>query len=349
MRYEILDQLSSGDISTHAAVAADGTRVMVHFLPAEHSNDYMTRLDALPETLRRRVRAKADLAGIPVVVTDYLEAFESFLNWIDPQGERSSSGPPVAPREPEAEDSRSEGPGAFTRYFLVGDDKGAVPEAEAAGKASVSESAPPVTPPPEAPPNQPASAEIVEPEPELPSATEPSPPNPPGGTREFARLFGGAPAEPEKQDIGRAWKEPESLPGIASRGNDYLDRLGAARSTGGPSPPLPAEPVSPPEPPSFTPSESGPSEYSRFVASRRPPPPDAAPPIEPRQERSARSGAGQSRWPYLVGLAAIVLLTIAVIIVFALTSGGDPPPGEESPETPVEEPAAAPTPPEEGR
>lgn len=109
-RYQLLKKLVEGPVTTYLARASSGDRVMTHFLQGSHAAQLLDRLDALPEERRRHLRTVTDLDGTPVVVTDYLDDFDSFRSWTSASGS-------AAPETGDSEPAESDGPGEFTRLF----------------------------------------------------------------------------------------------------------------------------------------------------------------------------------------------------------------------------------------
>lgn len=144
-RYQLLKKLVDGEVVTYLARASSGDRVMTHFLQGSRPDELLAALDDLPEARRRRVRTVTNLDGTPVVVTDYLDGFDSFAAWTSgpgpaaPEASPATGGPSAAasaedvPPEsgstPEPPDAGPDGPGEFTRLFEAPD---AAPEAGAA-------------------------------------------------------------------------------------------------------------------------------------------------------------------------------------------------------------------------
>jgi hypothetical protein len=394
LRYEILNDLCSGEVATREAVSSDGVRLMVHYFNGgpQQAADVLACLTAIPGSVRGHIHLKAVVGGTPVLVTDYLKNFDSLGGWIGAQSsaewrvpgpprpdDRETERPP-APAEPEPrEAAEKEVPGDFTRLFVLG--------AQGADAGQTEAESPPPEPPLQPPPSsgsgqreaeslteaeQSASekseevtngvAEGVQEESEEAPVHESAPdaPRPTGGTSEFARLFGGTPVPSDKddsspgwgeQDLGAGWREQRSQSDsddpLAGSDEDYLQQLGAA-----PSPPAETEaqpdrapPPPSPAPPPFSPGKAGPSDYTRVVAGEAGP--DAEPPpVAPTQPGSTSSSSRSPRkWPYIVGLAAIIVITLALILFFALA--GRAPDSDGAEETPAPEEIVSP--PEEGR
>lgn len=114
-RYQILKRLTAGEISTFLARSRAGDRVMVHVLrtPPEATRDLLARVARLTGSRDRRVREVTRHRGTDVVVTDFLEEFESLEAWL-PGLETAREG---RAGEETPERSPSEDAGDFTRLF----------------------------------------------------------------------------------------------------------------------------------------------------------------------------------------------------------------------------------------
>lgn len=244
-RYQLLKKLVEGTVTTYLARASSGDRVMTHFLQGSHAAQLLDRLDTLPEERRRLVRTVTDLDGTPVVVTDYLDDFDSFRSWASGSDSDASAGAALTPdfaggedQAPEtggSEPAESDEPGEFTRMFEApGDDveaaSGGVERSDAEGAPEASESA--------TTPSEPGSDE-------------------PG---EFTLLF-------EAPAAGKGSEEDGS-----ARAED-----GSAAPEGGSVPPDAAEPTPDAVEPTPDAGEPGPGERDRPRAVDAEAPGDAAP------------------------------------------------------------------------
>lgn len=114
-RYQILTRLTQGDTSTFLARAANGDRVMVHVLetPPEETRDLLARVARLTGSRDRRVREVVRHRGVDVVVTDYLDDFDSLDEWLLAAGdEPGAEGAGEATQEADPAEA-----GEFTRLF----------------------------------------------------------------------------------------------------------------------------------------------------------------------------------------------------------------------------------------
>lgn len=205
-RYQLLKKLVEGTVTTYLARAASGDRVMTHFLQGSHAAQLLDRLDALPEERRRHLRTITDLDGTPVVVTDYLDDFDSFRSWTSGSGSDASAGaalPPdlagsegQAPETDGSERAESDGPGEFTRMFGAPGSDAEAASGDVAGSDAGAGSAPepsePATQPSEPPPE---SSE--------PGSDEPG---------EFTQLFEAPAAGGASEEEGSAPSDEEDVP-----------------------------------------------------------------------------------------------------------------------------------------
>lgn len=158
-RYQLLKKLVEGTVTTYLARAASGDRVMTHFLQGRHAAQLLDRLDALPEERRRHLRTVTDLDGTPVVVTDYLDDFDSFRSWTSSSGSET-------PETGDSEPAESDGPGEFTHLFEApGSDAGAAPDGVEGSDAGAGDTpqAPDSASKPSDPPSEPSEAGSDEP------------------------------------------------------------------------------------------------------------------------------------------------------------------------------------------
>ncbi|HEV2179049.1 MAG TPA: hypothetical protein VGR59_01955, partial [Gemmatimonadaceae bacterium] len=152
-RYQLLKPVADGKVRTLNALAvASGKVVMVHYLAGttDENNAVLARVRALPDTERLKVIETLDVEGHPVVVTQFLQGFESLDVWISshtPGGSAPSAGAAkqikVTMRRP---DEAQPQPGS-TQPIRAG--------GGGAGKVAPP---PPPAPPPVAPPPPPAAS-----------------------------------------------------------------------------------------------------------------------------------------------------------------------------------------------
>src|SRR5579864_5018155 len=84
-RYQLIKPVADGKVRTLNALAvATGKVIMVHYLvgSADENNALLARVRALPEIGRLKVIEILDVEGHPVVVTQFLQGFESLELWI---------------------------------------------------------------------------------------------------------------------------------------------------------------------------------------------------------------------------------------------------------------------------
>src|SRR6185312_6048862 len=219
-RYQLLKPVADGKVRTLNALAvATGKVVMVHYLvgTTDENNAMLARVRALPDVERLKVIELLDIEGHPVVVTQFLQGFESLDVWISSHT-RSAPAPGDGPakqikvtmRRPDETPSRA----GSTQPIRAG--------GGAAGKVA------PPSPPPVAPPPQAASATGAMTQPMAPPAPPPAPPvvppppppappaPKPNQAGEFTRLFnsmtGGPPATPSQPVSPARQAEPPFVP-----------------------------------------------------------------------------------------------------------------------------------------
>ena len=118
-RYQILKRLTGGDVPTFLARARGGDRVMVHVLqaPPDVTRDLLARVARLSGGRDRRVREVTRHRGTDVLVTDFLDDFESLEAWL-PELPAPGEGAEGAAAGPDGEQARgAEEAGEFTRLF----------------------------------------------------------------------------------------------------------------------------------------------------------------------------------------------------------------------------------------
>ncbi|HKT06872.1 MAG TPA: hypothetical protein VJR24_03160, partial [Gemmatimonadaceae bacterium] len=94
-RYQLLKPVADGKVRTLNALAiASGKVVMVHYLvgTTDENNAVLARVRALPEIERLRLIETLDVEGHPVVVTQFLQGFESFDVWMSSHTPGGSAG-----------------------------------------------------------------------------------------------------------------------------------------------------------------------------------------------------------------------------------------------------------------
>src|SRR2546430_7848946 len=98
------------DVRTYHALDAAGHIVMVHYLPG-HSADserLLALLDALIPADQMRIVERAEVDGAPVIVTQFIQGFETLPVWLQMKAaQRSRAAAPPASRAP----------GEFTQMF----------------------------------------------------------------------------------------------------------------------------------------------------------------------------------------------------------------------------------------
>ncbi|HSM04632.1 MAG TPA: hypothetical protein VK858_08410 [Longimicrobiales bacterium] len=319
-RYELIEQVTEGEIESHHALHHSGVVVMVHLVSGtEAFQDQVEQAvfevgGSPPEGQVLEVHRLGDRRAI---VTRFLMDFVSIQRWVgmdgaaapgdaDPPGAETPGPSPVhhapdAPEGPEpVADAPPEGAGEFTRMFQA-----ATPPAP---PTSDGPPLPPVSDAPPAPPRPDLSA--APPPPDVPEAPPPSMPAGEGdagrswpgeqgaGGGEFTRMFSRPEQEPAPPPAPPPppSAEPDATPPAADGAPGEFTRMfrppsmtPPAEGTGPDHPPGAAAPPPPPPPatPDATPPATGgaPGEFTRmFRPPSAPTPPaggtDAPPPPE---------------------------------------------------------------------
>src|SRR5690349_14755949 len=230
-RYQLIKPVADGKVRTLNALAvASGKVVMVHYLvgSTDENNAVLARVRALPDIERLKVVETLDVEGHPVVVTQFLQGFESLDVWMSshtPGGASAGAGAAkqikVTMRRPDAPQPRL---GSTQPIRAGGGGAGKVapppppppvapPPAAASATGSMTQpmaatpkappapppaapALPPPPPPPPAPPRPAAPPASVSPpiaapveKPAPPTPVAPPPPPPPAAPGEFTRIF----------------------------------------------------------------------------------------------------------------------------------------------------------------
>lgn len=326
--YQLLRQITRGDVQTHHALASTGAVVMVHVLRPdgiELKAELLGLIERLASEDRQRVLLVDDVDGTPFIVTRFLLEFSSLREWLEAAASSTDRAGPTAEPSPAA------GPGEFTRAF-----RAVAPAAPTSPEHPGLAAQPP--PQTTAPPGeftrifgapQPPAHSPVQPE-AVPPVQPPTRPAPPAGVPgEFTRVFGGPPPEATPP----IWPAPTSPTwGAPNPAEDYLARLsGAAGSSGEAPAPNPPEPSAPATPnPPAGPAAPAPGSWAFDLPGPPPPPPQQgeftriisgavsaprsapshpqvpAPPPVPAAPTPPQPGTVQPRMPHLPPPQAIV-------------------------------------------
>jgi hypothetical protein len=311
-RYKLLKQIAHGEGRSFTAQECASERaVLVHFLTEEgHPPDatVATLIDRLSPRDRSKILEILAVNLSTVVVTQFLEDFESFGTWL-----RSRL---AAPPEPAPEPSPQSPPplGEFTKLFE--------PPADSAASA-----------PPPPVPSMPA--------PSMPAASMSSPESPQGSFTELFRTPPEpkaspypipAPATPpvEIRSVRMRLGEPMPPPRPAAPLPSWPASFEPPQAPPLPKPMLPSrragEPIVKPPPreqlppPSPLPGWSGESDYTRQLRPAPPPgPADPAPPVvAPLPSAEPAAGGTRSLVPLLLVLNIVVIIATGLILYFAL-------------------------------
>ena len=276
-KYRLQQRLTQRGVASYHAVDSSGRVVMVHSLDSasreevDHVRGMIHQLNAAD---RKRILEILDVDGVPVIVTEYLQAFQALAPWLEvrtrgalaaptvptapskgpPRGEFTQLfGPAEIPKTPIVESPKSPTPtpagGEFTQLF------GAIGPAAADSHKTPEGPSTPLSPAPLAAPAPPAA-----------------PPPPTAG--EFTRLFGAIKDEP----AGAAPTEPTPGATPTPPAAEQPKIVVRWRDSAPPEPPPPAaakpqirwkasgtDEVAQPEPPApRAPSPKGPGDFTRL-------------------------------------------------------------------------------------
>jgi hypothetical protein len=316
-KFNLLKQITENGIRSFHAISAKGRVVMVHFLDGGvtgENRELLERLDQLDPGPREKVLEVTAVDESIVIVTKFIDGFESLPSWlgvgtageVTPHGAAPMSEPAaVPPADPPP------APGEFTRLFRAHVEDPATDDGDHADAApdpagTVPESRPAPAPSPSAPRTRPQTADgavefmpVLEPRPAASPAA--SPPGPQyGGSR---------------------------LPHSDAAPDAYLERLHRSAPTPAsdaprvsPAPPAPAPRrddtgiLPPPLLPSAPPTVGGGASRPPVETPPAPPAPatDPVPHVEPMPNRPPR------RVGPLAGLAVLVFLAIALSLLVLL-------------------------------
>jgi hypothetical protein len=235
--YQLLKQVTDGEVRTYHALAATGAVVMVHLLRpdnVEQARALLALINGLSPSRRDRILAITDVEGTPLVVSRFLLDFSSFREWLEKETTRAGAQRP----EPTT--------GVYERV------PGVPPVAPPTAAPSLSQqrtewpapARPGAATPPPAPPAPPMAA--------APPPAPPAPMKRPAGerdpqlTREFAAPHLTRPQEPEPPARAAPPRsEPEPEAGEFTR----MFRSVSPPPAAGPPPAAPGAPARPAAPP----------------------------------------------------------------------------------------------------
>ena len=113
-KYRLQKRLTQRGVASYQALDSSGRVVMVHSLDSapreevDHVRTLVHRLDAVDRT---KILEILDVDGAPVLVTEYLQGFQTFAQWLEIRT-RSTPTAPTAPAEPNRPPR-----GEFTQLF----------------------------------------------------------------------------------------------------------------------------------------------------------------------------------------------------------------------------------------
>lgn len=167
-RFKLVKQLTRRGVHSYDALDPQGRSLMVHVvsLPPTELHKLLGLLETLAPGDREKITDRLEVDGVPVLVTEVLDDFETLPRWL------------VSRRKAAVEESEPSEPGEFTQLFRAVEE-GQRPDAEPSPPAEgVAEAEPS-----DAPQGEAASSGAAAPPP-----GEAEPASPPAG--EFTRLFG---------------------------------------------------------------------------------------------------------------------------------------------------------------
>src|SRR5438552_2321350 len=254
-KYRLLKVVAERDVRTYHALDSAGHIVMVHYLPGDSADSerLLALLDALIPTDQMRIVERVDVDGAPVVVTQFIQGFETLPVWLQAkaaQRPRAAAPPP------------SRAPGEFTQMF------GAI--------TSVPSPPPPEPTPAPEPPRPPAASTAAPVQGDFtgmfgPASGAPiaTPPSSPSDAVTAKSPLARPPAEPASKKPTVRWREP------SPESERPLVRWKQDASPGAPPVPPPAAAAPAPAAPPTAAKEPG--DFTRLMAgiSAPPSPPQA--------------------------------------------------------------------------
>ena len=267
-RYQLVEQVTHGDVRTHHAVAGGGTVVMVHFVRPDTARGQaaLEAVDALEGAEAEKVLRVHEVEGEKVLVTRFLMDEGSLAKWLGLEEVEDDGEPDEATRlfkatrpgeDQESDAGGDDEPGEFTKLFKAQQVPDDPPPPEPPSPPS-SEPDPPSDPSGDADgepgeftrlfkairpgPEAPASPDAAGPPTPPPPPPPPTPPAPDVQEPEAPAAEGPPPSPPEPESP--AAENPPSSPGSFTQEFGRVERPGEGES----APPRPAE--TPPPPPS---------------------------------------------------------------------------------------------------
>ncbi len=307
-KYRLQQRLTQRGVASYHAVDSSGRVVMVHSLDAasreevDHVRSMIHQLNAVD---RKRILEILDVDGVPVIVTDYLQALQTLAQWLEvrTRGAPAAATVPTAPSQgpPRGKFTQLFGPAEIPKTPIVESPKSATPTPAggeftqlfgatgpaAADSYKAAERPSPASPPPApAPPAAPPAGEFtrlfgaIKDEPAGAAPIEPAPPATP------------TPPAAERPKIVVRWRDstpPEPPPPAAAKPQIRWKASGPDE-VAQPQPPAPSAP-SPKAPGDFTrlfgphedmPATSSPTQSDEPLAPKRSEPPAQARPPAPK-------------------------------------------------------------------
>src|SRR5690242_7389222 len=103
-KYRLLKLVAEQGVRTYHALNARGHIVMVHHLPGDSPETprLLTLLDALGPADKMRIVERLTVDGAPVVVTQFIQGFETLPAWLQATAQRARAAPGLAAAPPRA-------------------------------------------------------------------------------------------------------------------------------------------------------------------------------------------------------------------------------------------------------
>lgn len=279
-KYRLQQRLTQRGVASYQATDSSGRVVMVHSLDSasrEEVDQVRSMIHRLDTGDRKRILEILDVDGAPVLVTEYLQGFQTLPQWLEVR----TRGAPTVPAAPAVQ---PKGPprGEFTQLFGPAE----LPQTPALERPAAP--APPAPPAAAAPPSPPQAA------PKAPSK---------GG--EFTQLFGAISPEATlpAESPGETNKPPprDAAPPAPKppTAGDFTRLFGAIKDVPGPAPVGETPPTEPPPAPTPPPAPPPATEPPKIVvrwrdkAAPEPPPPSAGKPqIRWKEKGTEDAGRG---------------------------------------------------------
>jgi hypothetical protein len=302
-KYRLQQRLTQRGVASYQAISSSGRVVMVHSLDSaareevDHVRGMVHRLEAAD---RNRIVEILDVDGAPVIVTEYLQGFQTLAQWLEARTRAAPTAPSVkAQGPPRGEFTQLFGPTATPQAPVLerpaADPPAAAPRAPAAapaageftqlfGAVNPAELEPPPKPPAKPPAQPPAAGEFTQ----MFGAIKDQPPAKPRDITEDVTLVTGPAIVPSPSDSEPPPAAPPPAKAPPPEGPKVVVRW---RDKSAPEPPPPAAAPKPQirwkepgaEGPIRPPPAKAPGEFTRLFGAEGAPPAAEGPaaPAEP--------------------------------------------------------------------